>query len=74
MPSKQSDPKSTALREQGFFHPHAERITDALFLEHDFFDARDLLQVRYEMLRRVSVDGVSVTHTARDFGISRPTF
>ena len=74
MPIKRTDPKATALREQGVWYSHAARVTDALFLDHDFFDARDLLQVRYEMLRRVSADGVSVTDAARDFGVSRPTF
>jgi transposase len=74
MTAKRSDAKSTALREQGVLYPQPERITDRLFLEHPFFDARDLLQVRYELLRRVRVDSISVTEAASAFGLSRPTF
>ena len=39
-----------------------------------FFDARDLIQVKYEMLRHVSVDGASKADAAALFGMSRPTF
>ena len=68
------DPKSQALREQGLLHPHPDAVTDALFRQYDFFDARDLLQVKYEMLRRVEADGLSVTAAAAAFGLSRPSF
>src|SRR2546425_3774989 len=33
----------------------------------------DLLQVRYEMLRRHSVERVSIVDVATKFGVSRPT-
>jgi transposase len=69
-----SDPKSQALREQGLLHPHPDSVTDALFRQYDFFDARDLLQVKYEMLRRVEAEGLSVTAAAAAFGLSRPSF
>ena len=49
-------------------------MTAAHFQRSDFFDARDLLQVKYEMLRRVHVEGVSVTASAAAFGFSRPAF
>jgi transposase len=39
-----------------------------------FFDARDLVQVKYELLRRVSVDGYSVSEATTLFALSRPTF
>jgi transposase len=39
-----------------------------------FFDSKDLLQVRYEMLRRHRVDGDSVVRAVSAFGVSRPTF
>jgi len=68
------DPKQQLLREQGVLHRHAEAVTDALFIERDFFDPRDLLQVKYEMLRRVETDGDSVSTAAAAFGLSRPSF
>jgi transposase len=46
----------------------------SLFREHDFFDPRDLIQVKYEMVRRVRAEGLSVTTATEDFGLSRPTF
>ena len=74
MPPPKSDPKADALREQGCLHPHPEKVTDEAFTASEFFDPRDLVQVKYEMLRRVRVDGQAISHTAKDFGLSRPTY
>ncbi len=71
---RKSDPKAESLREQGCLNPHPEKVNDELFAAGDFFDARDLVQVKYEMLRRVQVDGRPVSHSATSFGFSRPTF
>jgi len=68
------DPKAEALRAHGALHPHPQQVRDPLFGSHEFFDPRDLVQVRYEMVRRVEVDGHSVAQTADAFGCSRPTF
>jgi transposase len=68
------DPKRDALHEQGVLNGHPEAVSDRLFGEHEFFDARDLVQVKYEMLRRVETEGDSVSHAATAFGLSRPTF
>ena len=53
---------------------HPERVRDPAFTAHEFFDARDRVQVKYEMLRRVRTEEVSVTQAAAQFGFSRPTF
>ena len=71
--SSRPDPKSEALRQQATLNPHPEEVTDALFQAHSFFDARDLVQVRYELVRRVKVEGASVQTTAAAFGFSRVT-
>src|SRR5262249_51715925 len=68
------DSKAEALRAQGALHPHPQQVRDPLFGTHEFFDPRDLVQVKYEMVRRVEVDGHSVAQTATVFGCSRPTF
>jgi transposase len=73
MPKPHPDPKSTLLKTDGLLNPHPETVTDALFHTNAFFDARDLAQVKYEMLRRVSGEGQSKTVTAQAFGLSRPT-
>jgi transposase len=55
-------------------NPSPEKVSDPKFLEGEFFDPRDLVQVRYEMLRRVSVDNVSVAQATSEYGVSRPTY
>ena len=66
-----NDPKSASLRAHATLNPHPEKVSDALFQAHHFFDPRDLVQVRYEMLRRVTIDGQPVGSTATAFGFSR---
>lgn len=68
------DPKQQSLRAQGVLHRRSQAVTDELFQQLDFFDPRDLLQVKYEMLRRVETDGYSVSAAATAFGLSRPSF
>src|SRR6266705_2687004 len=68
------DPKNLALRQQGSLNTHPEQVTDELFLTNEFFDARDLVQVKYEMLRRVDNEGQPVSRSAAAFGFSRPSF
>jgi len=68
------DAKTEALRQHGVLHPRPEAVTDEQFRGNDFFDARDLMQVKYEMLRRWREAGLSVTASAAAFGLSRPTF
>lgn len=71
---KAPDPKVDALRQQGCLNGHPERVSAPLFTASDFFDSRDLVQVKYEMVRRVRTDGESVAQSARMFGFSRPSF
>ena len=66
--------KTAALREHGALNRHPESVTDEAFSAHDFFDPHDLMQVKYEMVRRVHTDGMSVSSAATTFGFSRPSF
>ena len=68
------DPKVAALREARCLNPHPQAVTDEAFTSQEFFDARDAVQVKYEMVRRVRVDRVSVSAAADAFGYSRPSF
>ena len=74
MARRPDDAKTSSLKEHGCLNPNAETVRDELFVLNPFFDPRDLLQVRYEMLRRVREDGVPVSHAAASFGVSRPTW
>lgn len=73
-PRHPNDRKTKALRKRGCLNPQPAAVTDEVFVEHEFFDARDVVQVKYEMLRRVRVDGTPVSHAAKAFGLSRVSF
>ena len=71
---RRPDPKVAALRESRTLNPRPEAVSDEEFAATEFFDARDLVQVKYEMVRRVQVDGASVVAAAASFGFSRPSY
>ena len=62
------------LREHGSLNPRAKDVVDETFTASAFFDACDLVQVKYEMLRRVRSEGQAIRSVAKAFGVSRPTF
>jgi transposase len=68
------DPKTAALEATRSLNPHPEKVTDPAFLASAFCDARDLMQVKYEMVRRVRVDRVPVARAAAEFGYSRQAY
>lgn len=67
------DPKLAALKTTSTLNRNPQAITDPQFRGDGFFDPRDLVQVRYEMVRRHRVEDVPVAMTARLFGVSLPT-
>ncbi len=70
----QQDAKAAALRAAGALHPRPEAVQDDAFVRYEFFDRRDRVQVKYEMVRRHRVDGRPVTDVAAGFGVSRQAF
>jgi len=68
------DPKVQALREARSLNPRPAEVTDGAFASETFFDARDLVQVKYEMVRRVRVGGEAVSEASAKFGFSRPSW
>jgi len=66
--------KVNALLEEGTLNHSPGKVRDPKFQENEFFDPRDLVQVKYEMLRRVSVEKASVTDATEKYGVSRPTY
>ena len=73
LPAPPHDNKLIALAAYGAVHPHPEAVTDPLVATSAFLDARDLMQMRYEMVHRVQVDGQAVWQVAAAFGVSRQT-
>jgi transposase len=70
----QDDPKTARLKALGALNPHPERVQAPAFQANAFFDSRDLLQIKYEMLRLVQLEGASKADAAALFGVSRPTY
>ena len=68
------DPKAEELAASRTLNPHPEAVRDEAFTSGEFFDARDLVQVKYEMVRRVADEGASVTTAASSFGFSRQSY
>jgi transposase len=69
-----ADPKKVqALRASGTLNPHPEKVRAPRFAEKEFFDPNDLVQLKYETLRAVEVDGQPLSVAAADSGLSRPT-
>ena len=71
---ERQDSKIRALRKHGSLNARAGQVRDPLFQDSEFFAPRDLVLVKYEMLRRVRVEGCSVTAAANAFGFSRVAF
>ena len=72
--SRSKPPKLEALREEGTLNPTPDEVHDPKFQENEFFDPHDIVQVKYEMLRRVSVESASVSAATEEYGVSRPTY
>jgi transposase len=66
--------KADVLLEEGTLNPAPEKVRDPKFREDEFFDPRDAVQVKYEMLRRVSIENALVTDASEEYGVSRPTY
>lgn len=67
--------KEGALRRHHALNPRPEGVSDPTFRSGDpFFDPWDLVQVKYEMLRRARAEGSTVSGAAAAFGFSRPSF
>jgi len=75
MPHREArEPKVQKLQDQNVLNPQPQEVKDPLFQTDPFFDPRDMVQIKYEMLRRTRVEGWTVTEATQVFGLSRPTF
>jgi transposase len=73
MPQDSQALKLQALRRNGTLNRRSDRVAHPLFAQSDFFDARDLAQLKYEALRALEKEDRSLAQAAADFGLSRPT-
>ena len=73
MPKLPDPKKIESLRSAGALNRHPEKVRNPQFLENEFFDPHDLIQLKYETIRAVEVEGHPIARAAIDFGLSRPT-
>lgn len=66
--------KISSLRSTGTLNSFPEKVRDPIFQNKDFFDPMDIVQVRYELLRRVRTEGASISDAAKSFGFSRLSY
>jgi transposase len=74
MAGRAHDGKAQELAASRTLNPRPEAVLDEGFRGSEFFDARDLVQVKYELVRRVEADGVAVGAAAGAFGFSRQSY
>lgn len=63
--------KTDILKENGTYNPRHGKVTAACFQTGVFFDSKDLIQVKYELLRSVASGECSITQASALFGMSR---
>lgn len=75
-PKKPTDDKTQSLKKYGALNPHPHKVAEKMFSDSaiEFFDPRDLVQVKYEMLRAVERERLTVKQASEAFGFSRPAF
>ena len=66
--------RARRLKKEGTLHPYLDRVRSDLIAKSRFFDANDLMQMKYEMLRSVSVDQQPIAKAAYTFGLSRVAY
>ena len=74
MARRAGDGKAQELAASRTLNPRPEAVVDEGFRGSEFFDARDLVQVKYEMVRRVEAERSSVSAAAGAFGFSRQSY
>ncbi|MGH2870969.1 MAG: helix-turn-helix domain-containing protein [Solirubrobacteraceae bacterium] len=74
MAGRADDGKARELALTRTLNRRPEAVVDAGFGSSEFFDARDLVQVKYEMVRCVEAEGSSVSAAAGAFGFSRQSY
>jgi transposase len=66
--------KDATLKEIGCFNNNHDNVTAGIFASNPFFDKRDIVQVKYEMIRAASNGEGSITEIAGRHGFSRKSY
>ncbi len=74
MARRARDQKGDELARSRTLNAHPEKVRDEAFGSSEFFDALDVVQVKYEMVRKVETGGATVRAAAGAFGMSRQSY
>ena len=71
---KPADGKTESLKKYGALNPHPQKVVETAFSDSaiEFFDPRDLVQVKYEMLRFRGKERPFGETRIRDFRVLAP--
>jgi transposase len=71
---KSHQDKLVSLQASGTLNFSPEKVQDPIFQEGAFFDPMDIVQVKYELIRRVQTERASISDAAKSFGFSRISY
>ena len=66
--------KEDTLKKTGCFNNNYENVSASIFKSALFFDKKDIVQVKYEMIRAVTKEEGSITEIADIYGFSRKSY
>jgi transposase len=66
--------KEDSLKKSNCFNQNYENVTAGIFKTSSFFDSRDIVQVKYEMIRAVSNAEGTITDISCAYGFSRKSY
>ena len=66
--------KKDILIENGTFNKNYKNVKISKFIDDRFFDPMDIAQVKYEMLKEVERNGMTITDAADNYGFSRTAY
>ena len=66
--------KEDALKQNGSFNHNYDNVAASIFKTASFFDRRDIVQVKYEMIRAATNAEGSVTEISDTYGFSRKSY
>lgn len=66
--------KKEVLIANGTYNKNHSKVFNYKFINDPFFDAMDIVQVKYEMIKATRISELSITQIAAEFGFSRAAF
>jgi transposase len=66
--------KKDYLMENGTYNKNHNNVKSPKFLGDYFFDPMDIAQVKYEMLKEVEKNGMTITDATDNYGFSRTSY